>query len=69
ISLSASDIFNTDRTKTHSNYLNLDITQNDKIATRFVTATFTYRFGSSAAKSRSHTTEEQRRLGSSSNEN
>jgi iron complex outermembrane receptor protein len=69
ISLTARDIFNTDIDNLHSNYRNLDITQRDKLATRFIMATFTYRFGSSSAKGRSNTTDEQRRLGGSTNEN
>jgi hypothetical protein len=69
ISLSARDIFNTDVDKIYSNYLNLDITQRDKYATRFFGITFNYRFGTSSIKAHSNTTEEQKRLGSSSNEN
>jgi len=69
IGLTASDIFNSDVDRLHSNYLNLDITQRDKRPTRFVGFNFAYHFGSSSARGRSNTTEEQRRLGGSSNEN
>jgi iron complex outermembrane recepter protein len=67
--LAASDIFNTHYNMYHTNYANLDITEKDKLGSRFVTATFTYHFGTSSARRRSNNNDEQRRLGGSSNEN
>jgi len=69
LSLTASDIFNTDVDKIHSDYRNLDITQRDKRPTRFIGFTFSYHFGTSSLKNRSNTTDEQKRLSGSSNEN
>jgi outer membrane receptor protein involved in Fe transport len=69
LSLTASDIFNTDVDKIHSDYRNLDITQRDKRPTRFIGFTFSYHFGTSSLKNRNNTTDEQKRLGGSSNEN
>ncbi len=68
IRLAVSDIFNSDYNRYFTNFGNLDIAARDKVGTRFVSATFTYRFGSSSARGRTQTTEEQKRLGSS-NEN
>jgi hypothetical protein len=69
IKLAASDIFNTYMNKYHTNFSNLDITARDKLGSRFITATFSFRFGNSSAKTRSNTSDEQKRLGGSSNEN
>ncbi|HTI58192.1 outer membrane beta-barrel family protein [Mucilaginibacter sp.] len=69
LSLTASDIFNTDVDKIHSDYRNLNITQRDKRPTRFIGFTFYYHFGTSSSKNRNNTTDEQKRLGGSSNEN
>ena len=68
IRLAVSDIFNSDYNRYFTNFGNLDIAARDKVGTRFVSATFTYHFGSSSARGRTQTTEEQKRLGSS-NEN
>ena len=67
--LVATDIFNTWYNMYHTSYANLNITEKDKQGSRFVTATFTYRFGASSARRRSSNSDEQRRLGGSSNEN
>jgi hypothetical protein len=68
IKLAASDIFNTNYNKYQTNFANLDIASRDKVGSRFIVATFTYRFGNSSAKGRSKTTDEQKRLVGSSNE-
>jgi hypothetical protein len=68
IRLAVNDIFNSDYNRYFTNFGNLDISARDKVGTRFVSATFTYHFGSSSARGRTQTTEEQKRLGSS-NEN
>lgn len=68
LKLGATDIFNTDYNKYHTNYENLDITQRDQLSSHFITATFSYHFGSSTPKARNNSTEEQRRLGGN-NEN
>jgi len=67
--LAASDMFNTHYNMYHSNFANLNITEKDKLGSRFVIATFTYRFGTSSSKRRNNNSDEQRRLGGSSNEN
>jgi iron complex outermembrane receptor protein len=69
IKLAVSDIFNSNFNKYQTNYANLDIYSRDKQGSRFVTATFTYHFGSSPARSHNNTPDEQKRLGGSSNEN
>jgi iron complex outermembrane receptor protein len=73
IKLAVSDIFNSDRYRYSSHYLNLDLTGNEKPGTRFITATFTYRFGKQSVKSaRSRvggSFDEQKRLGGSTNDN
>ena len=69
LKLAASDIFNTHYNMYHTNYANLDITERDKLGSRFVTATFTYRFGTSSFRRRNNNIDEQKRLGGSSNEN
>jgi iron complex outermembrane recepter protein len=68
IKLAASDIFNTLYNQYQTNFANLNIASKDKVGSRFIVATFTYRFGSSSAKGRSKTTDEQKRLVGSSNE-
>ncbi len=71
IRLTASDIFNSDMNQYHTNYTNLDLTARDKVGSRFLQATFTYRFGNSAVKAHANkdSSEELKRLGGSSNEN
>lgn len=69
IKLVATDILNTWYNMYHTNYANLNITEKDKLGSRFLIATFTYRFGTSSAKRRNNNSDEQRRLGGSSNEN
>lgn len=68
--LAVSDVFNSDQNRFHTNYTNLDLTGKDRLGTRFIGATFTYHFGNSSVKSaRTGTNIEERRLGSSNNEN
>jgi len=67
IKLVASDIFDTDYNWYHTNYANLNITQKAKVGSRFISATLTYRFGTSATKKRNNSIDEQRRLGGSEN--
>jgi hypothetical protein len=43
----------------------LDIFSRDKVGSRFVTATFTFHFGSTPARTKTKTTEEQNRLNGS----
>ncbi len=69
LKLAASDLFNTNYNRYQTNFGNLNMTSMDRIGTRFVTLSFVYHFGNSAARTRSKTTEEQKRLGGSSNEN
>jgi len=69
VKLAVNDIFNTDFNKYHTNYANLDITERDKLGTRFIMGTFTYHFGSSSPRIRNNNTEEQKRLGSGNSEN
>ncbi|MFI5159634.1 MAG: TonB-dependent receptor domain-containing protein [Sphingobacteriales bacterium] len=69
IRLAGSDIFNTYYNRYHTNYANLNITERDQIGARFVTATFTYHFGSSSLKTRNNNTDEQKRLSSGNSEN
>ena len=68
VKLAASDIFNTFYNQYQTNFANLNMTSRDKIGSRFIVATFTYRFGTSSVKGRSKTTDEQKRLVGSSNE-
>ncbi|WP_426670972.1 outer membrane beta-barrel protein [Mucilaginibacter sp. McL0603] len=68
IKLVASDIFNTFYNQYQTNFANLNIASKDQVGSRFIVATFTYRFGSSSAKGRSKTTDEQKRLGGGGNE-
>ena len=69
IKLAVTDIFNSNFNKYQTNYANLNIFARDKQGSRFVIGTFTYRFGNSSSKGRNNATDEQKRLGSSSNEN
>lgn len=71
IRLSVSDIFNTYYNNYHTDYTNLNLNARDRQGSRFVGLTFTYRFGNSSVKTGKATkaTDEQKRLGSSSNEN
>lgn len=70
IKLTASDIFNSNTNRYHTNYTNLDLTAQDRLGTRFIGLTFNYRFGNSSVKpTHTGTNPEQRRLGSSNNEN
>jgi iron complex outermembrane receptor protein len=50
IKLAVSDIFNSDKYRYTSDYMNLNLTGMQKPGTRFVTATFTYRFGKQSVK-------------------
>jgi hypothetical protein len=71
IRLSVSDIFNSEMNKYHTDFANLNIASRDKAGSRFIQATFTYHFGSTSVKARNNkdASEEQKRLGSSTNEN
>ena len=69
IKLVVSDIFNTNYNLYHTNYANLDITEKDKVGSRFISATFAYRFGKTSARKRNAALDEQKRLGGSGNEN
>lgn len=62
--LAITDIFNTLRDRTYTNYQNLNMTGTDKAESQVVRLTFTYRFGKTGAKSTPHATgneEEQNR--------
>jgi len=66
--LTATDIFNTLRDRSHTNYQNLDISLIDKKESQVVRLTFTYRFGKNAVKTTTRRTgneEEQSRTSSS----
>ncbi|HTD41494.1 MAG TPA: TonB-dependent receptor [Mucilaginibacter sp.] len=65
IRLSVSDIFNSEFNKYRTTFNGLDIQSRDKVGSRFVTATFTFHFGSTPARSHAKTTEEQKRLSGS----
>lgn len=69
IRLLATDIFNTDYNKYHTNYANLNITQRDQLSNHMISATFSYHFGSSTPRARSNRTDEQIRLGGGNNDN
>jgi iron complex outermembrane receptor protein len=72
IKLAISDIFNSEDYRYNSQYTNLNLTGFEKSGSRFVTATFTYRFGKQSVKTAKHNSgniDEQKRLGGSSNEN
>jgi len=68
IKLSATDIFNTQRDRSFTNYQNLDLTSTIKRETQIVRLTFTYRFGKISVKNTTahHTgnEDEQKRTGS-----
>jgi len=65
IRLAVSDVFNSYFNKYTTTFNGLDIFSRDKVGSRFVTATFTYRFGSTPMRNRTKTTEEQKRLNGS----
>ena len=69
VKLAASDIFNTNYNRYQTKFANLNMASSDRVGTRFITLSFIYHFGNSAARSHTKTTEEQKRLGGSSNEN
>jgi len=73
IRLTVTDIFNTDGDEYSSHYLNLDLTGHEKAGSRFIMATFTYRFGNQSVKNAARriggNVDEQKRLSGSSNEN
>lgn len=69
IKLAATDIFNSYYNYFHTSYANLDITQKEKLGSRFIMATFTYHFGTSSPKAHNTTSNEEKRLGGSNNEN
>ncbi len=50
VKLAVSDIFNTQIERYSSRYLNLNLTGREKPGTRFISATFTYRFGNNSLK-------------------
>lgn len=62
IRLAVSDIFNSTFNKYTTTFNGLDIFSRDKAGSRFVTATFTYHFGSTPVRTKTKTTEEQKRL-------
>ncbi|HEY9003411.1 MAG TPA: outer membrane beta-barrel protein [Mucilaginibacter sp.] len=65
IRLAVSDVFNSNFNKYTTTFNGLDIFSRDKVGSRFVTATFTYHFGSSPMRNKTKTTEEQKRLNGS----
>ncbi|MBS1519665.1 MAG: TonB-dependent receptor [Bacteroidetes bacterium] len=65
IRLAVSDVFNSYFNKYTTTFNGLDIFSRDKVGSRFVTATFTYHFGSTPARTKTKTTEEQKRLNGS----
>jgi iron complex outermembrane receptor protein len=68
IKLEATDIFNTLRDRSFTNYENLNIHGMDKIESQVVRLTFSYRFGKTSLKTTAHQTgneEEQKRANSS----
>ena len=72
IKLAVSDIFNSEYYRYNSQYTNLNLTGYEKLGSRFVTATFTYKFGKQSVKAAKHSSgnaDEQKRLSGSSNEN
>ncbi|WP_461451048.1 outer membrane beta-barrel protein [Mucilaginibacter sp.] len=73
IKLAVSDIFNSEDYRYTSQYTNLNLTGFEKTGSRFVTATFTYKFGKQSVKTsvkhNSGDSDEQKRLGGSNNEN
>ena len=72
IKLSISDIFNSQDYKYTSQYQNLNLTGFEKAGSRFVTATFTYRFGKQSVQNNKHANanaDQQKRLNTSTNDN
>ena len=65
IRLAVSDVFNSYFNKYTTTFNGMNIFSRDKIGSRFVTATFTYHFGTTPAKTKIKTTEEQKRLNGS----
>jgi hypothetical protein len=65
IRLAVSDVFNSYFNKYTTTFNGLDIFSRDKVGSRFVTATFTFHFGSTPARTKTKTTEEQNRLNGS----
>jgi iron complex outermembrane receptor protein len=65
IRLAVSDVFNSYFNKYTTTFNGLDIFSRDKVGSRFVTATFTFHFGSTPARTKTKTTEEQKRLNGS----
>jgi len=65
IRLAVSDVFNSNFNKYTTTFNGFDIFSRDKVGSRFVTATFTYHFGSTPARAKTKTTEEQKRLNGS----
>jgi iron complex outermembrane receptor protein len=62
IRLAISDLFNSYFNKYTTTFNGLDIFSRDKVGSRFVIATFTFHFGSTPARTKTKTTEEQKRL-------
>ncbi|HWZ02603.1 MAG TPA: TonB-dependent receptor [Mucilaginibacter sp.] len=62
LKLNASDIFNTLRDRSHTNYQNLDMSIVDKKESQVVKLTFTYRFGKASVKTSTHTTGNEEEL-------
>jgi iron complex outermembrane receptor protein len=71
--LAVSDIFNTQIDRYNTRFINLDLRGREKVGSRFVTATFTYRFGNNTLKAARKRTggisDEQTRLSGSNSEN
>jgi iron complex outermembrane recepter protein len=64
LKLNATDIFNTQRDRSHTDYQNLDMSSVNKRESQVVRLTFTYRFGKTSLKAISHNTgneDEQKR--------
>ncbi|GAA4327938.1 outer membrane beta-barrel family protein [Mucilaginibacter gynuensis] len=73
VKLAMSDIFNTYVDRYNTRFMNLDLKGREKAGTRFVTLSFTYRFGNQSVKSARKrvggAVDEQTRLSGSSSEN
>lgn len=69
VRLVATDIFNTDNNRYHTNFGNLDLTSKDKRGSRFVTLSFSYTFGNSSIKQGQRTNNDEQRRLSGGNEN